>query len=399
MLLKRRDFLRPARVPSGGRPAGAALAARGLEASLAAALQQGSALTQPAPPGEIRINSNENPVGPGRKALDAIAGRLIEAGRYPFNSTPSEGDLAATIAALHRIKADHVVLGAGSQEILKNAVRVFTAPGRGLITGSPSFENCVYTAKRLNHPVTEVLVDSSLRLDLDAMLPASQGGGLVYLCNPNNPTATLHGIKAVTDFVERLQRTSPGTTVLIDEAYHDYVNEPSYATAIPLAVEIPNVFVTRTFSKAYGMAGMRIGYAVGRPYTIARLAALKMPYNVSVPGIAAAIAALGDLEHIRQERDRNAEARAFTVAALQELGCQPAESRCNFVFADLRHSAKEFREACAKAHVMVGRDFPPFEKTHARISIGTMDEMRKAVEVFRSVLRSSATATRSQGVS
>ncbi len=361
MPVTRRDFLRAAGTPRG--PA----------------------------PDEIRISGNENPLGPGRAVLDAISRTFAEAGRYPFNSTPSEADLAAAIAAKHKVTPEHIVLGAGSQEILKNAVRVFTAPGRGLITGSPSFENCVYTARRLNHPITEVRVDTALRLDLEPMLAASQGGGLVYCNNPNNPTATVHGIKAVTAFVERLQRTSPATAVLIDEAYHDYVSDPAYETAIPLALEIPNVFVTRTFSKAYGMAGMRIGYAVGRPYTIARLAALKMPFNVSVPGLGAAVAALGDTRHIEQERARNTEVRAFTLRALRELGCTALESHGNFVFVDVGRPAREFREACAKSGVMVGRDFPPFEKTHARISIGTLDEMRRAVDVFRSVLASPTT--------
>jgi histidinol-phosphate aminotransferase len=347
------------------------------------------------PPGvqEIRISSNENPLGPGQAALDAIVGKFPEAGRYPFNSTPSDADLIGAIAAKHQIKPENVVLGVGSQEILKMAVRAFTAPGRGLITASPSFENCVNLARRLNHPITEVLVDSAFRLDLGPMLAASEGGGLVFFNNPNNPTATVHGIKAVTEFIEALQRTSPGTAILVDEAYHDYVTDPSYASAIPLALEIPNLFVTRTFSKAYGMAGLRIGYAIGRAYTIKRLAALKMPYNANVLGIAAAIAALGDPRHIEQERARNTEVRGFTIRALKDMGCVPAESQANFLFADIRRPARPFREACAKAGVVVGREFPPFERTHVRISIGTMDEMQKATDVFRTVLRTMTSST------
>ena len=393
MPVSRRGFLRLVRAGAGAPLSGAFLSARGLEAHFAEAQTQGRRARPLLPPGvdEIRISSNENPLGPGRAALDAILGKFPEAGRYPFNSTPSETDLVAAIAARHKVKPENVVVGAGSQEILKNAVRTFTAPGRGLITASPSFENCVSMAKRLNHPISEVPVDTAFRLDLDPMLVASQGGGLVFLNNPNNPTATVHGIKAVTAFIEGLQRTSPGTAVLIDEAYHDYVTDPSYESAIPLALEIPNVFVTRTFSKAYGMAGMRVGYAIGRAYTIKRLAVVKMPYNVSVFGVAAAIAALADPKHIEQERARNTEVRAFTVAALQEMGCKPADSQGNFLFVDIGRPAKEFRDACAKAGVTIGRDFPPFEKTHVRISVGTMDEMRKAADVFRSVLRSATT--------
>ena len=127
------------------------------------------------------------------------------------------------------------------------------------------------------------------------------------------------------------------------------------------------------------MAGLRIGYAIGQADTMKPLAQLKMPYNVSVFGVAAAIAALDDPKHIDDERARNTEVRAFTVKALEDLGCKPADSQGNFLFVDIGRPAAEFRDACAKQGVMVGRDFPPFEKTHARISLGTMDEMKKAV--------------------
>ena len=121
-----------------------------------------------------------------------------------------------------------------------------------------------------------------------------RGAGLVFFNNPNNPTATVHGAKTVDGLRRARPDGSPDTVILIDEAYHEYVTDPSYQTAIPLALATPNVFVARTFSKAYGMAGMRIGYAIGRPDTIKPLARCKMPYNVSVFGIAAAIAALND---------------------------------------------------------------------------------------------------------
>jgi histidinol-phosphate aminotransferase len=175
------------------------------------------------------------------------------------------------------------------------------------------------------------------------------------------------------------------------------VTDPSYQSAVPLALDTPGVFVTRTLSKAHGMAGMRVGYAIGRADTLKPLEALKMPYDVSVLSIAAAIVSLHDLKHIEQERDRNTAVRGFTVKALDELGCRPADSQGNFLFVDVGRPAKEFRDACAKQGVMVGRDFPPFEKTHARISIGTMEEMQKAVAVFRSVLRPSSDASGRQG--
>jgi histidinol-phosphate aminotransferase len=145
------------------------------------------------------------------------------------------------------------------------------------------------------------------------------------------------------------------------------------------------------------MAGMRVGYAIGRAATLKPLEMLKMPYNISVFGIAAAIAALNDAKHIEAERERNTKVRAFTVKALDDLGCKTAASQGNFVFVDVGRPAKEFREACAKQGIVVGRDFPPFEKTHVRVSIGTQDEMQKAIAVFRAVLRPISTSTASRG--
>ena len=154
---------------------------------------------------------------------------------------------------------------------------------------------------------------------------------------------------------------------------------------MPLALETPNVFVTRTFSKAYGMAGMRIGYAIGRAETMKPLARLKMPYNVSVFGIAAAIAALADQGTSTTSARATRRFAPSRSRRSHDLGCKTADSQGNFLFADVGRPAKEFRDACAKQGVVVGRDFPPFEKTHVRISIGTMEEMQKAIAVFRSV--------------
>src|SRR5262245_15711079 len=141
------------------------------------------------------------------------------------------------------------------------------------------------------------------------------------------------------------------------------------------------------------MAGMRIGYAVGQADTVKPLARLKMPYNISVFGIAAALAAIANPQHIASERARNTEVRTFTVKALEELGCKSAVYQGNFIFVDIGRPATDFRSACAYAWVNVGRDFPPYEHSHARSSIGTMSEMKRATEVFRNLLRPAAPAS------
>lgn len=392
MSLSRRGFITRL-APGGDAYAAAFIAARGREALAAESLYGEVGALVPPPANEIRISSNENPLGPGQHALDAIAGKFPEAGRYPFNSTPNDGALLAAIAAKFGAKPENVVLGAGSGEILTNAVRAFTSASRPLVTAWPSFENPHTTAEKIGTPIKETPLDAQLRIDIPKMLAAVKGAGLVFFCNPNNPTATVHGATAVADFVKAVRQASPDTVILIDEAYHDYVTDPSYRSAVELAMSTPNVFVARTFSKAYGMAGLRIGYGIGQPAVIKELARYKMPYNVSVPGIAAGIASIGNQPHIDRERARNTEVRAFTTQALQQMGFKGTDSQANFIFVDLKRPAREFRQACAQHGVMVGRDFPPYEKTHCRISIGTMDEMQRAVDVFRKVLGASSTTT------
>ncbi len=397
MSVTRRGFLTKLGAPSGvlleGMIDGRFIAARGLEAESAEAWQQGGrrggapATGQREAPPSIKISSNENPMGPGQAVLDAIVAQFGEAGRYPFNAKMGDRKLVEAIAAQHKVKPENIVLGAGSQEILKTAVWAFTSPARHLVTASPTFENATGTARRMGHQVVEIKVDSEYRLDLEGMLTMVRGAGLVFVNNPNNPTATVHSAKTITDFVERVRRISPDTVILIDEAYHEYVTDPAYETAIPLAMATPNVFVARTFSKAFGMAGMRIGYAIGSSDTIKPLARYGMPYNISVLGIAAGVAAIGDLKHIEAERTRNTEVRAFTQKVLEDLGCKCSASQANFLFVDIGRPAAEFRTACAAQGVGVGRDFPPFEGSHARISLGTMAEMQKAATVFRDVLR------------
>ncbi len=347
--------------------------------------------------GLIRISSNENPLGPGAHVVDAIIGRFPEASLYPGNATEPEGALVAAIAKKYGARAEQVVLGAGSGELLTNAVRAFTSPSKPLVTAWPSFEAPRDTAKKIGTPVREVAFDAGLKIDLGQMVEAAKGAGLVFFCNPNNPTATVHGKSAVTDTVKAIRAASPDTVILLDEAYHDYVTDPSYETALPLALSTPNVFVARTFSKAHGMAGLRAGYAVGDARTIAALAAYKMPNGLGPLTLAAAIASLANTAHIAAERARNTDVRAFTVKAFADLGVTGTDSQANFLFMDIKRAAKPFRDACRAAGVLVGRDFPPFEQRYCRISIGTMDEMQRAVAVFKVALSGAPVTSRQQG--
>jgi histidinol-phosphate aminotransferase len=393
MALSRRSFVKTLGLTGAGVATAPLIGARGREA-LAAELRRGTVEAAPlellAPsPRLIRISSNENPRGPSAAAMAGIRGALGEASRYPF--APPEA-LRKAVAAAHGVPLDHVLLGCGSSEILRMAVDAFTSPARALVTATPTFELAADRAHVIGAPVDAVPVDAELRLDLATMatMAAKAGGaGLVFLNNPNNPTGTLHPAAVVNDFVRRVLADSPDTTILIDEAYHEYVEDPSYATALPLALETPRVIVSRTFSKVYGLAGLRVGYAIARPETVKAMARHQLDVAINVLGASAARAALADRDLVARERQLNHEAREFTRRFFESAGYPVAPSQANFLMADIRRDSKEFQGACEKQGVLVGRPFPPLT-THARVSIGTMDEMRAAVQVFKRVLAAPA---------
>ena len=380
MTVSRRRFFRVAGAGAAGSLLVPWISGRGLEAlTLDGHLD---ASPRPGAPSAIRLNSNENPNGPGAVALAAITSALGEANRYPRGAVTALRD---AVAASFGLGTDNVVLGCGSSDILRACVYAFTGPNRPLVTSQPGYESPPADAKRVGAAVIEVPVTGDLKLDLDAMAVAARGAGLVYLCNPNNPTSTVHGAAAIKRFFAQVMKDSPDTTILIDEAYHEYVDDPSYATALPLAMENPRIVIARTFSKVYGLAGLRVGYALGSARTMALMEPQVLSMGVSQFAAAAAIAALGGRAHIERERELNREARAYTMRALSDCGFPAAGSQANFMMIDLRRDAQPFRDACKSAGVLVGRPFPPLSN-YVRISVGTMDEMRQGMEVFRRVL-------------
>jgi histidinol-phosphate aminotransferase len=238
-----------------------------------------------------------------------------------------------------------------------------------------------------------VKLNSELKMDLDALQQASKGAGLVFFCNPNNPVATAVTGSDTRTYLTTLMKQSPDTTVLVDEAYFEYGTMPGYETMIPLAVQNPKVIVARTFSKCFGMAGLRIGYAIGHKDTIAKMAAWDGVGGISVMAMQGAKAALAVPDQwVKDEQKRNAEARSFTQKWFSDHGYTPTDSQTNFMFVDIKRPSREFREACLRDGVLVARDFPPYEKSHARISVGTMAEMQRAVQVFEKVLSTPAKA-------
>jgi histidinol-phosphate aminotransferase len=391
MAFSRRQFVQTAAVG-----AGAALTSnvwgRGRENSVWSAFE---AELQAVEKGVICIASNENPVGPGKKVMDSLRA-LLEGGTKPGRYSNQTGQLTEAICAHFKVKPENVLLSEGSTEILRAATQVFTAKTKPLVGTIPTYEECAGYAELIGNPVHGVKLSSEFKIDLDPFLAQSKGAGLVFYCNPNNPTATYVGAKATRDFLSKLNSASPETTVLIDEAYFDYVTDPDHETHVPLAVENPRIIVARTFSKAYGMAGLRQGYAIAHPDTIKKM----RPWvgssgtgSLNVFGMAAATVAIAqDASFTTNERNRNKAVRNMATKWFNDHGMKPTDCQANFMFVNIGTPAKAFREACRAKGVMVARDFPPFEKTHARITLGTMEEMTKAVQVFGEVLAKKSTA-------
>jgi len=385
MALSRRAFFRTVGIGGAGVVSSSFLT----RAELLAMVQQGAA-TMPYDPEAIVINGNENPRGPGEAAIEALRGRITHrVGRYPDNVA----ELTEIIGKKWGGKAENVLMATGSGSELQAAARAFTSPTRHLVNGSPSYGGPNRAATTdMGAQLREVPVTKDLKLDLDGMAAAAKGAGLVFFCNPNNPTSTIYSAKEVGDFIAKVKAASPDTAILVDEAYIDYTRDLPIPTAAPYALQYPGVFITRTFSKAYGMAGLRLGYAFGQPATLAKIRDAWGLGSVNTLTAAAAIASLGDTAHWEAERRENARVREYTANAFKEMGYEAPLSHTNFLFVNIRRPAKVFREACEKEKVFVGRDFPPLEKSHARISIGTWEEMHKAMDVFKRVLSVRATS-------
>lgn len=378
MAWSRRSFVQALGAAGAGLLSPGLVSARGSEAGLGSAWA-----AQPDAAPAILLNSNENPLGPGPAALDALKRAIGDACRYPSRA----GDtLPKAIAASLAVPVDHIMPACGSGEVLQIAVEAFCSPTRPLVAALPTFETCTRTAQFLKFPVHEVRVGADLGLDLKSMEDKAAGAGLVFLCNPNNPTGTVLGASLIEGFIDRVRKASPETVILVDEAYHEYVEDPSYATALPLARAYPQVIVSRTCSKVHGMAGLRVGFAVGRPETLAKMSGWRLGSGVNIIGMHAAAASLADVANVERGRSLNRAAREFTRRFFADLGYHVPASHTNFVLVDLRADAAAFGKACRTEGVLVGRPFPPLT-TWSRISVGTMDEMERACAVFKKVLK------------
>ena len=327
----------------------------------------------------VRLSSNENPYGPPPAALKAMTDNFSLTWRYPDEYADM---LADELARLHGVPADQVLLGDGSGEILKLCASAFTSREKKLVTANPTFEAIARHAGVAGAEVVKIDLTSDYSHDLKKMLASAGGAGLVYICNPNNPTASITPRNEISDFLAKL---SPTTIVLIDEAYHHYVESKDYESVIPLVKQYPNLIVARTFSKIYGMAGLRCGYCVTQAENIRRLRTHQIFDSVNIMALVAALASLKDTDHIARGRKLNTEVKKSVYAELDTLGYRYIPSHANFIMIDLRREVRPVLNALRNRGVEVGRLFPALPN-FMRVTIGTSAEMKQFLSAFKEVL-------------
>ncbi len=324
----------------------------------------------PAPDAKVRIGANEcwtGPMPPGHAAAAAI---IASGNRYAPHD--ERGDFIRAVMKVEEVPGDHVAPWPGSSDPLSRAVVTFCSPTRGLVTADPTFELAGRTAEWLGAPVKRVPLTADYSHDVKAMLAADPNAGLFYVCSPNNPTGT---ITSVADIAWLIDNKPAGSLVLVDEAYTHFADVPVCSSMVTAGKD---VIVMRTFSKIFGMAGMRMGYIMARPDIIAKM----MRYDggmqsgaLPLPSLACATASLTASEHIAKRREQMREARAMTFAHMTKRGLSFIPSNANMFMIDWKTKpAKEMQAAFLAQSIAIGRSWPIWP-TVSRVTVGSMGEM------------------------
>jgi histidinol-phosphate aminotransferase len=331
--------------------------------------------------GIVRLSSNENPMGVPESAREAIVRAFGEAHHYPGAAIQT---LRRALAEHHGIEPSGILLGCGSTEVLQMAVQSRIRPGLRVVVPDPTFEDVHrYVLPHVGEVevVRVPLVPGSFAHDLRAMEERAReatGPCVVYVCNPNNPTGTLTPVAPIRAWIDR----SPDLFFLVDEAYVEYAEDPVYEPLDRLAWERRNVVVARTFSKVYGLAGIRVGYSVAHPETTERMRLFATPTNPGQPACVAALAALADRDYVERGLEVNRRSRGIVLQVLDELNLSSMPSQTNFVLHRIQGELELYRQRMAEAGFLVGRAFPPY-LDHNRVSLGLPQEMERWAEALR----------------
>jgi histidinol-phosphate aminotransferase len=318
----------------------------------------------------VKLASNEGPFGPFPAALEALARTAPELNRYPDGGAFA---LRAALAERHDVRFEEVAVGAGSDGLVDCLSQAALDPGDEIVSGWPSFPSYVIDARKLG-AVARTLPLRDRRYDLDAMLEAiTSRTKLVYICHPNNPTGTMNTRAELDSYFDRVP---DHVLTVLDQAYHEYIDDPEYPDGIGEYVKAGRrVIVLRTFSKIYGLAGLRVGYAVGPASVMEALGKVRRAFDVTTPAQAAALASLGDTAELDRRRRANAAQRRELERILRASGLEPAQPAvANFLYAELGEDSRPLFEQLLREGVIV-RPTHGFGCSEAiRVTVGTVEE-------------------------
>ncbi len=326
----------------------------------------------------VLIDSNENPLGPSQAARDAVSGIIPQGGRYSDNLTD---DLVQTFAKIEGLNPDYLHATAGSTPPLSLGVLAFVSPQKSYVTADPGFETGMMMASVSGARVVKVPLTKTYAHDVKAMLAAAPDAGVFYICNPNNPTGTL---TPHSDIEYLLANKPKDSIVMVDEAYIHLSEAPS---ALDLVKAGKDVIVLRTFSKVYGMAGLRCGFVIARPDLLEKVMDRGGWNFMPITAVVAAIASLKDPQLVPERRHINASIRQQTFQWLDRNGYAYIPSESNCFMLDTKRPGKQVRDAMAKENVLIGRVWPVMP-TYVRITVGTEAEMEKFRAAFQKVMKS-----------
>ncbi|OVZ92625.1 aminotransferase class I [Yersinia frederiksenii] len=334
----------------------------------------------------LLLNFNENSLGMSPKAHQAIIDALPTAFRYP---DAAREKLITNIATEYQLKDENISLGNGSSETIQAVIQAVIRQAEQdnipiqLVVPDPTFNYAELYAKPFSIPIEKVVLTQEMAFDLPAMqkkVADFNGRSIVYLCNPNNPTATITPSNLIDDWVKN---ATPETLFIIDEAYAEFVSDPAFRSAIALVqAGHKNLLVTRTFSKIFALAGLRIGYGIAHPQLIAAIENFVSLDNTNTAGAVAALASLQDKPFVIQSRQSADLARRIVTQALDQLKLAYLPSQANFIFHQVPGDVKTYQKRMKQYHVFVGREFPPAVGWN-RLTLGTPEEMTAFVSVLR----------------
>ncbi len=331
--------------------------------------------------GVIKLASNENPLGPSPMAVDAMRQALGRVSNYPdSNCYYLKKELALHLGC----REDNLAFGNGSDELLKQIAETFLNPGDEILFAQPSFSEYEFVARVMDAKPIAVPLKSDFTYDLDAMLQKiNSRTKLIFICNPNNPTGTIITASELFDF---LNKVPEGVIVILDEAYHEYVTDPRYPNSLELIEEGKNVIILRTFSKIYGLAGLRIGYGIASPEIISMIQRVREPFNVNLMAQEAARASLYDKDHLMESKNLVIMGREYLYRAFDKLGLRYIPTQANFIFVDVNRDSVTLFNSLLRQGVIVRTGDIFGYPSYIRVTIGTPEQNERFINCLERAL-------------